>query len=267
MTDWPRGVGFRRLNDVDSTNAEAQRLASVGQTGPLWILAHRQTSGRGRRGRPWTDHPGNFYGTFLFTPSGEPRDAALRSFTAALALRDALTEVTGRAELFSLKWPNDVLLSGRKLAGILLEMCPAPRREKQALAVGIGVNLAHAPEPGLLEAGALEPVSLADATGFAIAPEDFAIFLANAFARWEATYERGGFTPLRKAWLGAATGLGRQIVARLPGREIHGTFGGIDTSGAIQLDTAEGRVTLPAAEIHFRRQVSGGTGELNASGN
>src|SRR4051812_26652041 len=151
MDAWPTGVAREILAETDSTNAEALRRAAAGATGPLWILARRQTAARGRRGRPWSMAPGNFAATLLDRPPG---GLALRSFVAALALHDAMISITGRPALFALKGPNDVLLAGGKLAGILLESGPAG-----TLAVGIGVNLAEGPDPATLEPGAAQPVS------------------------------------------------------------------------------------------------------------
>lgn len=266
MSSWPPGVECRFLDEVDSTNAEAQRLALAGAAGPVWIVAQRQTRGRGRRGRAWSDHHGNFYGTLLFVPEGDPKDAALRSFTAALALQDALVALTGRPEAFALKWPNDVLLTGRKLAGILLEMCAGPRGEPQRLAIGFGVNLAHAPDPSVLEPGAVMPASVAEGMGLSISPKVFLDALAPACARWETMLRTRGFGPVRTAWLAGAVHLGEEIVARLPDREIQGIFRSIDASGAILLDTATGPVQLAAGDIHFRRADAQQSGAHHAAG-
>jgi BirA family biotin operon repressor/biotin-[acetyl-CoA-carboxylase] ligase len=240
---WPAGVRRDVLSETDSTNAEALRRAAAGDAGPVWILARRQSAARGRRGRAWSAPEGNFGATLLMRPDGNP---ALRSFVAALGLHDALVAATGRAGLFALKWPNDVLLSGRKLAGILLETGPAG-----TLAIGVGVNLASAPERAHLEPGAVAPASLAGATGIRVAPEDFLDLLAPAVAAWEARLVAEGFEPLRAAWLARATRIGQEITARLPGREISGRFETVDPTGALVLATADGRVALPAGEIFF----------------
>ncbi len=247
MADWPPGVGREIHGELDSTNAEALRLAAAGAAAPCWILARNQTSARGRRGRPWVMPPGNFAASLLMRPQVPAAEAALRSFVAALALHDALLAVIGRPETLALKWPNDVLLAGGKCAGILLETGGRP----MALAVGIGVNLAEAPRPEQVEPGATPPVSLRAATGANIAPEGFLDLLAPAFARWEAVLAADGFAPVRTAWLARAARLGEPIIARLPGREIAGRFETIDDSGALVLGAATGRVTLPAAEVHF----------------
>jgi BirA family transcriptional regulator, biotin operon repressor / biotin---[acetyl-CoA-carboxylase] ligase len=252
--DWPAGVGREIHAELDSTNAEALRRGGAGA--PAWILAERQTAGRGRRGRVWRAPEGHFAATLLMRPEGPPAQAALRSFVAALGLRDALVGVTGRSELFSMKWPNDVLLSGRKLAGILLESGTG-RDGALTLAVGIGVNLGAAPEPAELEPGAVAPAGLAAETGLRVAPAAFLDVLAPAFARWEARLVAEGFEPLRQAWLAGAARLGEEMVARLPGRQVAGRFETVDPTGALVIATATGREVLPAAEVHFGATVPG----------
>lgn len=249
MAPWPAGTGREVHATLDSTNAEALRRAAAGAAAPLWILALRQTAARGRRGRVWAMPRGAFAASLLLRPDGPPAEAALRSFVAALGLCDALVAATGLPERFALKWPNDVLLDGGKLAGILLETGGAPG--PLALAIGFGVNLAAAPAPSDLEPGALPPVGLAAATGAELEPEAFLDLLAPAVARWEARLRADGFGPVRAAWLALAARLGAPLVARTPGREIAGRFETIDATGALVLATATGRVTLPAADTHF----------------
>ncbi|TNF22991.1 MAG: biotin--[acetyl-CoA-carboxylase] ligase [Rhodobacteraceae bacterium] len=243
--DWPEGYGRRVLAEVDSTNAEAARIAAR-LAGPEWILGLRQTAGKGRRGRPWSDPEGNFAATLVLPAPGAPMQAALRSFVAALALCEAFVAVTGRAESFALKWPNDVLLNGGKVAGILLEGLPGG-----ALAIGIGVNLAQAPQVSDLESRALRPVSLLSETGAMVTPEDFLTPLAAAFARHEASFATYGFAPIRAAWLARAARLGEVITARTGKSETTGTFRDVDATGNLVLQTAGGRVAIPAADVYF----------------
>ncbi|MFY9247082.1 MAG: biotin--[acetyl-CoA-carboxylase] ligase [Roseicyclus sp.] len=247
--DWPAGVDRLILPETDSTMAEGARQAAA-FTAPTWICALAQTAGRGRRGRAWAMPAGNFAASLVMRPAGPPAQAALRSFVAALALRDALVAVTGRAEVFTLKWPNDVLLNGGKLAGILLESSGAAGRV-DALVIGIGVNLAATPDTTLLEAGALAPVSLLGQTGITITPEDFLTHLAQHFARWEAQFTTHGFGPIRNAWLQNAARIGQNITARMMRDEITGTFVEIDTQGQLVLETPKGRQTIAAADIFF----------------
>lgn len=249
MAAWPHGVGRRVLAEVDSTNAEAARIAP-NLTGPEWILALRQTAARGRRGRAWTNPQGNFAATLVMRPTESPDQVALRSFVASLALYDAFVAATGRAEGFTLKWPNDVLLNGGKLAGILLESAGSAAGLSY-FAIGIGVNLAQAPSPDQVEPQALRPVSLLSETGAEVTPEEFLDLLAPAYARYEAQFTTYGFAPIRTAWLDRAAKLGEVITARTARDEFTGTFETVDATGNLVLTTAKSRHAIPAAEVFF----------------
>lgn len=247
--DWPEGVARHVLDQVDSTNAQAMRMAPA-LSGPTWIMARRQTAGRGRRGRAWTDPPGNFAATLFLRPQGGPAEAAQLSFVAALAVHDALRHLCGPQVNLALKWPNDVLLNGGKLSGILLESVGSGGMI-QDLAIGIGINLASAPDPGLVEPGATRPVSLLDETGLAIAPEDLLCAVAGAFQDRHRQMRDFGFAPIREAWMARAARLGETIVARTGRTETTGRFDGIDETGALILTGPRGRQVIPAADIYF----------------
>lgn len=240
---WPAGYDRLVLPEVDSTNAEVQRRAAT-LTGSCWVLGLRQTAGRGRRGRAWSDPAGNFAATLALRSDDPPARLALRSFAAALALREALVALTGLPQAFALKWPNDVLLDGGKLSGILLEGAGSG-----VLALGIGVNLRAAPpaEPG----AAFPPVSLWAETGIAVTPETLLAHLAPAYADWESRLVSYGFEPLRTAFLAHVARLGEPLIARTQHDDIHGRFETIDQGGALVLATAEGRRAIPAADIFF----------------
>lgn len=228
--------------------SQARRLAGD-VSGPTWISAKRQTAARGRRGRGWETPEGNLSATLLLKPAGQSEAAALRSFVAALAVYEACLTLTGRTEAFALKWPNDVMMNGGKLAGILLESS-GQGAALDWLSIGIGVNLAHAPEVGALEGRALEPVALS-ALGVDITPEDFLLHLACAFAQWETRFTSYGFAPIRLAWLARAAHLGQPIVARTMTCEFEGTFETVNEVGNLVLRTAKGREVIPAADIFF----------------
>lgn len=239
------------LAEVDSTSSEAARLAVAGIRRPTWIFARHQTAARGRRGRPWVSPEGNFAATLLFRPEGDAAGAAQRSFVAALALADALRAVCGPGARLSLKWPNDVLLDGGKVAGILLESAGQAGR-LDYLAIGIGVNLAEAPAADQVEPGATPPVSVRGATGLTVTPEDFLGLLAAAFARREAQFCRQGFAPIRADWLALAARLGETITARTGRDSLTGIFEGLAEDGALVLALAGGqRRVIPAADIYF----------------
>lgn len=237
------------LPEIDSTNAEGFRRAAS-FAGPTWILAGVQTAGRGRRARPWSSPRGNFHGTLVLKPTEPPETVALRSFAAALALRDALVAVTGLPQSFALKWPNDVLCNGGKLAGILLES-QGLNGPDAVLSIGIGVNLIAAPDASQVEVGAVLPVSLLQETGLRLTPEAFLNALAPAYADWEATFTTEGFAPLRDAWLSHAARLGETIRARTGTETREGVFQTIDSAGNLILRMTNGPVAIPAAEVFF----------------
>ncbi|MGI3168158.1 biotin--[acetyl-CoA-carboxylase] ligase [Pseudooceanicola sp. C21-150M6] len=247
---WPPGHDRIVLDAVDSTLSEAQRRFAAGVTQPIWILALHQTAARGRRGRAWAMPPGNFAANLVLPLSDTPDRIALRSFTAALALRDATAMATGRAEGLSLKWPNDVLLNGGKMAGILLETLQSGGRVA-GVSIGIGVNLAGAPDASEVEARALRPVSLLAETGARVTPEEFLDLLAPAFARYETQLTTYGFAPIRTEWLKDAAFLGQEITARTGQAETTGRFETIDDQGQLILTTDQGRQTVAAADIYF----------------
>ncbi|MDC0737007.1 biotin--[acetyl-CoA-carboxylase] ligase [Cognatishimia sp. SS12] len=250
LQDWPQGYGRVVLEEVDSTNAEALRRAPD-LTGPTWILGLKQTAGRGRRGRDWRSQSGNFAATLVLRPQETPDVVALRSFVAALALFDAFVAVTGRATGFALKWPNDVLLNGGKVAGILLESAGISGQQIAHMAIGIGVNLAQAPDASALEATATRPVSLLSEGGAAVTPEAFLEVLAQAYAAWEMQFTTYGFEPIRAAWIARAAKIGEVIRARTMREEFTGTFETVDKQGNLVLKTAQGAVAIPAADIFF----------------
>jgi BirA family transcriptional regulator, biotin operon repressor / biotin---[acetyl-CoA-carboxylase] ligase len=237
------------LPEIDSTNAEGFRRAA-GLPGPTWITAAVQTAGRGRRARPWASPPGNLYATLVLKPQEAPEAVALRSFAAALALRDACIALTGLPDSFALKWPNDVLLNGGKLAGILLESAGLGTAAP-VLCIGIGVNLIVAPEATAVEAGAVLPTSLWQETGHRVTPEAFLDALVPAYAGWETVLRTQGFAPLRRAWLAHAARLGEPIRARTGAETWDGTFETIDAQGNLILRTATATLAIPAAEVFF----------------
>ena len=237
------------LSEVDSTNAEAARIAGS-LSGPEWILALNQTASRGRRGRAWNFPKGNFAGTLVLHPRETPDIVALRSFVASLALYDAFIACGVQAHSLALKWPNDVLLNGGKVAGILLESIGEGGGVSH-LAIGIGVNLADAPTPTQVEPQAMRPVSLLSETGVPIAPEEFLDLLASAYARLEHQFTTLGFAPIREAWLARAAKLGEVITARTMTSETIGTFETIDAQGNLVLKTSQGRVAIAAADVFF----------------
>ena len=243
---WPKGYALKSFDVIDSTNEEARRLAAAGEAGPIWILAGRQTAGRGRRGRSWESPTGNLAATLLLRPGKSASQCAQLSFVAATAACDILAGFAPATEM-RVKWPNDVLADGRKIAGILLESASQGGEPPNWLAIGIGVNLASHPE-GLEYAA----TSLGALGGSVPKTDDALLHLAANFAKWYEVWRGDGFAPIRDAWLARAAGLGSRIRARLSHEETSGVFEGIDENGALLLRENATRVrVIPAGEIFF----------------
>lgn len=238
-----------RLDRIDSTNEEAKRRAAEGDPGDLWILATRQDSGRGRRGRAWDSALGNLFCTALLRPDCEAHRCAQLAFVAGLAAAQAADRWVDPS-LVSLKWPNDVLVAGAKACGILLET--GLDTHGRWLAVGVGMNLIAAPAqaawPATHLAGHLRP----GAPPPPPEPEAAMAALADAFEAWMAQWRAEGFAPVRSAWLSRAGGLGAPVIARLPDCELHGVFEDVDADGALVLRLQDGaRRTVAAGDVFF----------------
>ncbi len=244
--NWPNDHRCIVLDTVDSTMAEAARRAPDIHH-PTWIIAQNQTAARGRRGRPWENPKGNLSATLLCKPLCTAQAAAQRSFVAANALLEALSIYVDRRKL-SLKWPNDVLLNGGKVAGILLESS-GRGPFVDWLSVGIGVNLSYAPS---VEGAAFPPVSVAGEGGEPVPANEFLVTLATAYATQEKKLDAMGFARIREDWLKHAARLGETIVARTANETIEGLFDTIDKDGNLVLITAKGPRAIPAADVYFQ---------------
>jgi len=226
---------------MDGARARAKALVT-----PTWFTAAEQTKARGREGRAWSRTDGAFAATLLMFPNCPAPQAAQRSFVVANALRDALAQFIDQTRL-SQKWPNDVLLNGGKVAGILLE-ASGQGRLVDWLSIGVGVNLGRAPK---VQDAAFAPVGLADQGGAGVTPEAFLPVLARCFAAHETAFVAHGFARTRDDWLTHAARLGDVITARTSREEITGTFDTIDAEGNLVLLTATGPRAIPAADIYF----------------
>lgn len=255
-----RSAGYRleSFPEVGSTNAEALKCAEAGDEGPAWFVSKRQTAGRGRRGRAWATPEGNLAASLLLTVDTAADVAASLGFAASLALTDALDRIGGGRRIaialdggdhaggrFALKWPNDVLYSGAKLAGILLEARANPHGT--TVAIGIGVNVVSAP------AEATYPATFLAEVGVQATPEELFEALAEAWVDRQAQWETArGFAHLREAWIGRASGLGSEIAVSLGERVVRGTFETVDEAGRLVILTDDGRQeTISAGDVHF----------------
>lgn len=243
---WPRGYALKEYESLDSTNEEARRLAASGAGMPLWIAAVRQTAGRGRRGRTWDTAAGNLAATLLLKPEKPAAECAQLSFVAAIGVAETVAHFLPDAEI-RVKWPNDVLADGSKIAGILLESVSGTGPAPKWLAIGIGINLAQHPDDTEFPATSVAARGVA-----APSPRETLGCLAAAFAKWYDVWRTQGFLPVRDAWLVRAAKLGGRIRARLASEETSGVFEGIDETGALILRGAGGKIRLIAAgDVYF----------------
>jgi BirA family biotin operon repressor/biotin-[acetyl-CoA-carboxylase] ligase len=230
---------IRTVAETGSTNADMLMLAGAGAGEGLWLRAERQTGGRGRQGRAWSSPEGNLYAsTLVRLRPGDPQAATLALVTA-VTLEEVVSAYLAHAGPVRIKWPNDLLLDGAKLSGILLE------RAGDAVVIGIGVNLAHHPTD--LE----RAVTSLAAHGGVPDPADFLETLADAFARWLGIWRGEGLAPIRARWLDRAHPAGTALTARLPdGSSIDGLFQGLDDAGALILRLADGTTrVIHAADV------------------
>ncbi|MFZ5836189.1 MAG: biotin--[acetyl-CoA-carboxylase] ligase [Pseudomonadota bacterium] len=242
----PQGYALASFETLDSTMDEARRRAAEGVHGPLWIMAAHQTKGRGRRSRAWESGTGNLLCTLLFEPGVAPAEAAKLSFLAAICAGETLDHYLGSSLRIRYKWPNDVLLDGRKVAGILLESA-SDSGGISWLSIGIGINLAQHPE------GAPTPATSLRAAGVAApGPLEVLEILAGRFADWLTRWRNEGFAPVKSAWLARAARMGARIEVRLDKETLPGIFTALDDSGALVLTLADGTKRLiSAGDVFF----------------
>jgi BirA family biotin operon repressor/biotin-[acetyl-CoA-carboxylase] ligase len=238
-----------RFDEIDSTNAEARRRAEAGETGPLWIAADRQTAGRGRRGRSWETGSGNLAATLLLKLDKPPAEAALISFVTALAVADLAAKYVPPS-LVTLKWPNDVMVAGRKVSGVLIESGRA-LGDRLWLVVGCGVNLKTPPEAADRPATAFAEHLKGDIAA-PPSPAEALERLSLRFQSWLAVWEREGVGAVLDAWTARAQGMGGPCTARLDHETIDGVAEGLEPDGALRLrlpDRSIRRIT--AGDVFF----------------
>jgi BirA family biotin operon repressor/biotin-[acetyl-CoA-carboxylase] ligase len=260
------GYRLEAHDTVGSTNVLALDHARAGASGKLWVVSKRQESGRGRRGRAWTTPSGNLAATLLLVETYELRLAATLGFVAGLALADALDAVVpnrriaiapggsgGRGKRFELKWPNDVLADGAKLAGILLESAMLGG-DRFALAIGIGVNVVAHPDDIPYPATSLKALG-ADSNA-----ETLFLALSDAWSQNSRDWDGGrGLTKIRQRWLSRAAGLGSEVAVRVDGNVVRGVFETIDEDCRFVIrDSGGALVKIAAGDVHFGAVASAG---------
>jgi BirA family transcriptional regulator, biotin operon repressor / biotin---[acetyl-CoA-carboxylase] ligase len=259
-----RGYRLHGYDSVGSTSTEAAKAALAGDVGDVWFCALQQTAGRGRRGRPWESPHGNMAASLLIVPEADPAISATLGFVAGVALNRALSEVIPAARLktgidgadmpngrIALKWPNDVLADGAKLAGILLE---AQKRPDGGLAIviGFGVNVVAAPE------GLPYPATSLRALGLDTSAETVFGALSEAWIDAIETWDQGrGIARVLDLWRGAAAGIGAEVAVNRDGDIVRGIFETIDEAGRLIVRANDNRrIAITAGDVHFGTTAS-----------
>jgi len=229
---------------VGSTNTLCFERARDGDAGRLWIRAQEQTQGRGRRGRDWSCLGGNLFTSLLLVDLQPAERIGELPLVAAGALAEAVDKAAGTLQLVQLKWPNDLLVEGAKLSGILLE-AEVLADARQAVVMGFGVNCVSHPELSLYQATDLRSL------GFQVSAERLFECLAATLAEKLAVWAQpGGFETIRRDWLKRAAHLGKRITVRTAREELSGIFADLDARGHLVLRQDDGRQrTLYAGDV------------------
>jgi BirA family biotin operon repressor/biotin-[acetyl-CoA-carboxylase] ligase len=232
---------LRRYETIDSTNLEAQRLAAGGLRGPLWLIAYEQGAGKGRLGRTWLSARGNLYSSLLLPVAAPATVIPQIAFVTALAVHDAVAGFCGAGKV-RLKWPNDCLLDGAKVAGILCETAAGGQ-----VVIGCGINVAHSPQ-GLAYATSHVQQHAPDASVEAV----YAAYAAALEARLGQWQQGVGFGGILAAWQERAHGLGQAVHVVAGARRLEGVFTGLSDDGALCVKMADGtRETIYAGDVTF----------------
>jgi BirA family transcriptional regulator, biotin operon repressor / biotin---[acetyl-CoA-carboxylase] ligase len=240
----PPGYRLVSYDSVGSTNDEAKGLARDGAAAGTLVWALEQSAGRGRRGRVWASPRGNLYASLILRPDCSAGQAAQLGFAAALAVGGALGAIFPPLERLAYKWPNDVLLSRRKIAGILLESEMNAADELTFLVVGVGVNLMVSPRDTEYPATSVAEEGLGEIMP-AVMLEEF----SRHFHAWEKRWRKQGFAPVREAWRMAAISRGEPVCVRLERETLHGRFLDIDEGGALLLESEGRHRRVSAGEV------------------
>lgn len=233
------------FDEIDSTILEARRRAESGDVGPVWLIARRQTAGRGRRGRAWLSYEGNLLATYLFATEHPPSTIALLGFVTGVALAETMDAVLG-AKRATLKWPNDVFVDNAKASGIMLDS-GAMSAQTTWVALAFGVNLAAAPEAIDQPTTCLRQLLPPDAP----APDalEFLAALRPRLEQWAGRLEQDGFEPVRQAWLSRAYGLGRDVRVMQGETAVDGRIIGLSARGELELETKAGPRLIAAGDV------------------
>jgi len=241
----PHGVEAHFYSECASTNAIAADYARSNSVSPVWIIAGKQTGGKGRKGRTWVSDEGNLYASLLFSPAIAPSDLNALPFIIALAVRDTLIELGAAPMDVQCKWPNDILVKGRKICGILIESSARSASALDYVIVGIGINLMHSPADAQFKA-----TSLKDCLGNRVSVQTALQILAASVKRRLDIWNTQNFEPVRAEWTSCAWGLGEIRHINTAGEAFDAKLVGLDGQGGLLVQLKNGtQRQIVAADI------------------
>lgn len=244
------------FDELDSTSEEARRIAIKGGAHGAVVWAKRQTDGRGRMDRNWESREGNLFASILLSPGCDIAVASQLSFVAAIAAREAIVPILPEECSVQLKWPNDVLIDGRKVGGILLEAFTPPGQQKLWVVVGIGINVDSYPQDTLFPATCIRECGV-DLISAKIVLSRLVHHFSQRYNQWQ----QRGFGVIRREWQSKAWMLKSKVRIALPHEEILGTFEGLDENGSLILKVGPGkRQVIPAGDLFSLRSVEEAVG-------
>jgi len=242
-------INFRikHLQETMSTNEDVKIAAVSGEDEGFAVLAARQTAGKGRQGKQWISPEGNMYLSFLLRPNCPMVDVGFYAFVTALAVCDAVLEFVPNADI-QLKWPNDVLVDGKKISGILLESSPAPNGVVEWLVIGAGINVKHSPSTA-----SYPTTSLAEAGKQVVSVQQVVESFLRHFDYWRQALSEKGFVAIRSAWLEKAKK--GPLGVHLADKTLFGEFEDLDENGKLILKLADGsKHSIAAGDIFFNER-------------
>lgn len=240
----PDGFDRQAFLSIDSTNKEAIRKIENGAPTGLWVTSEEQTDGRGRAGREWVSKPGNLYCSLIYNTGKDLFTSSQLSFVTSLAVHDTITEFLNVGDI-KCKWPNDVLVMGKKICGILLETT-SNEDDQIFMVIGIGINIEHHPELTMYEA-----THINEHSNNKFSHVDVFSILAQKMAFWLNTWQVGGFSRIRQVWLENSKGIGEVITVKSGNEEFVGRFVDLDGNGALKLKTDEGEKIIHSGDVFF----------------
>jgi len=244
----PEPFNLIALDTVGSTNTEAKSRADDGiDAAPDFTLiwAKEQTAGKGRRGRSWTSPPGNLYTSIILRPDAPVAELSAYSFIAAVAVVEALEDFSPTSHQIHCKWPNDALVNGKKVAGILMETASGDSSRAKWLVVGMGLNVETYPQDTAYPATSL------NVEGWDTSVEAILGRYCERFLHWSRAWEAEGFDAVRRTWLAHGIGQGEPIRVSLGDGDVAGIFEDVDETGALIINEAGTRRRITAGDVFF----------------